>query len=64
MLAHDFCRCLGEGCERKDDCERHIALRYKTGPCIISQAKHLCHWVDDKKFSDYFIQHKDEKGGE
>ena len=54
MIPGDFCRCLGENCERKDQCERHIALQY--GPDFVSVSKALCHWEDENTFHGYFIQ--------
>ena len=61
MIPGDFCRCLGENCERKDQCERHIALSYKNGPRFISQSKKMCGWTGDPRGHDYFIKaHKGE----
>lgn len=40
MIPGDYCRCLGEDCDKAPECERHAALHY--GPDIISLANRLC----------------------
>lgn len=60
MIPADYCHCQGEGCKRKNECDRHLSLT-RTDIEEIWQSSHMCHWVNDSEYRNYFIPGRKEK---